>query len=580
VKTFQGIPVSGGSRVGIAVHHEAVPYAQEVERRSVTLAEVPAERRRLSDAVERALAGIESSRHALRADPQVGSIFDVHRLLLENVQGEIEGAIDAGASAEHAVATVLRRYANRLAEVPDPMFADRRNDVLDVERRLLRALAGAGDGRPATGEGKTGVVVVAEDLTPAETAALAGRRVAGIVLEHGGPTSHTAIIAKALLVPCVVGLRGIVAAVAPGESVWVDGATGRVVVSPDSAALAEAKTRSAAWEDAEKRLLAEAHLPSETRDGHRITLLANVELPLEVGAAAARGAAGIGLYRTEFLFDPSRPPPSEEAHVAAYRDALARVRPGRLTIRTFDFGSDKAPPGGGFAEANPALGNRSLRWCFAHPEVFVPQLRALLRVASEGDVRVMLPMVAGVEELRHARAMLADAARALDADRVPHADPASVPVGVMIEVPAAVAVADVLAAEADFFSIGTNDLIQYGLAVDRTNERVASLFRPSHPSVLRWIERTVLVARSATRPLPVTMCGEMGGEAAYTVLLLGLGVRELSLTPSVIPRVRHLVRSLTLARCRSIAARCRRLATADEVDGFLEAAMAAESVVA
>jgi len=579
VRTFQGIPVSGGSRVGIAVHYEAMPYTERVERRTVTASEVPGERKRLADAVELALTGIETSRDALDADPQVRSIFDVHRLLLENVRGEIETAIDGGHSAEHAVATVLRRYANRLAEVPDPMFAERRNDVLDVERRLLRALAGQGDARPS-GDGKTGVVVVAEDLTPAETAALAGRRVAGIVLEHGGPTSHTAIIAKALSVPCVVGLRGIVAAVAPGEEVWVDGASGRVVVAPDSRARAEAGRRSAAWEADEKRLLAETGLPAETRDGHGITLLANIELPLEVGAAVARGAAGIGLYRTEFLFDPARPPPSEEAHLTAYRDALALVRPGRLTIRTFDFGSDKAPPGGASAEGNPALGNRSLRWCFAHPEVFVPQLRALLRVAAEGDVRVMLPMVAGVEELRQARAMLADAARALAAERVPHAEPASVPVGVMIEVPAAVAVADILAAEADFFSIGTNDLIQYGLAVDRTNERVAPLFRPSHPSVLRWIEHAVRAARSAPRPLPVTMCGEMGGEAAYTVLLLGLGVRELSLTPAVIPRVRHLVRTLTLARCRSVAAHCRRLATADEVDAFLSAALAAEVATA
>jgi phosphotransferase system enzyme I (PtsI) len=575
VRAFQGIPVSGGSRVGVAVHHEAVPYSQDVERRSVAPSELPRERERLGAAVESALRGIEASRRALASQPEVGSIFEVHRLLLETVRGEIEAAIDAGSSVEHAVATVLRRYANRLAEVPDPMFAERRNDVLDVERRLLRALAGEDGEKPATGDGRTAVVVVAEDLTPAETAALAGRRVAGIVLEHGGPTSHTAIIAKALAVPCVVGVRGIVAAVAPGDDVWVDGTRGEVVVGPDAAARKEAARRASSWEEDERRLLAEAHLPAETRDGHRVTLLANVELPLEVAAAMTRGAAGIGLYRTEFLFDPSRPAPDEAAHLAAYRDALARVKPGRLTVRTFDFGSDKAIPGGASGESNPALGSRSLRWCFEHPDVFVPQLRALLRVAAEGDVRVMLPMVAGAEEVRRARAMLADAARALDAEGVAHVDAATLPVGVMVEVPAAVAVADLLAAEADFFSIGTNDLIQYGLAVDRTNERVATLFRPSHPSVLRWIEQVVLAARAAPRALPVTMCCEMGGDVAYAVLLLGLGIRELSLTPSAIPRVRHLVREWTLARARSVAARCRRLATADEVDAFLRRALEA-----
>jgi phosphotransferase system enzyme I (PtsI) len=243
-------------------------------------------------------------------------------------------------------------------------------------------------------------------------------------------------------------------------------------------------------------------------------------------------------------------------------------------VRTFDFGADKATPGGGAGERNPALGARSLRWCFAHPEAFRPQLRALLRVAAEGDVRVMLPMVGAPDDVRRARALLAEAADSLAKEGVPHRpDP---PVGVMIEVPAAAVTADLLADVADFFSIGTNDLIQYGLAVDRTNEQVAPLFRPSHPSVLRLVEASVSAA--AAKGIPVTMCGEMGGEAAYTVLLLGLGLREFSLTPVVIPRVRRLIRGLTLARARSIAARCRRLATAQEVDAFLASALEAPAV--
>jgi phosphotransferase system enzyme I (PtsI) len=389
--------------------------------------------------------------------------------------------------------------------------------------------------------------------------------VAALVLEHGGPTSHTAIIAKALGFPCVVGVPGVVAGIAPGAPVWVDGSTGQVVVDPDPATREESRRRAAAWEDVERSLLEESGLPAETLDGHGVTLLANIEFPLEVDAAVERGAAGIGLYRTEFLFEPGRPVPDEEAHVAAYRDALERVRPGRLTVRTFDFGADKAVPGGAVVERNPALGARSLRWCFAHPEAFLPQLRALLRVAAEGDVRIMLPMVGAPDDVRRARALLADAAAALAREGVRHRpDP---PVGVMIEVPAAAVTADLLAEVADFFSIGTNDLIQYGLAVDRTNEQVAPLFRPSHPSVLRLVEGTV--AAAAARGIPVTMCGEMGGEAAYTVLLLGLGLREFSLTPVVLPRVRRLIRGLTLSRARSVAARCRRLATAQEVDDFL-----------
>ena len=572
MRKLQGIPVSGGSRVGRAVHHEAVPFAADVERRAITENEVPAELERLKEASAAAARGLEESRRALAADPKVGSIFEVHRIMLEAVEGELEDAVKKLSSAEHAVASVLRRYANRLAELSDPMFAERRQDVLDVERRLLRALAGRAEARLA--DGGSPVVVVAEDLTPTETAALAGSNVAGLVLEHGGSTSHTAIIAKALGFPCVVGVPGVVAAIAPGALVWVDGETGTVVVEPDAAARAEAEARATTFEDLERSLLKETRLPAETRDGHAVTLLANIEFPLEVRAAVERGASGIGLYRTEFLFDPTGPAPDERRHLEAYREALAQVRPGRLTVRTFDFGADKEAPGFAPAvEANPALGVRSLRWCFAHPEVFRPQLRALLRVALEGDVRIMLPMVGGVDDVRRARAMLAAASATLASEGVPHRRPGEVPVGAMIEIPGAAVIADLLAREVDFFSIGTNDLIQYGLAVDRTNEQVASLFRPSHPSLLRLIEQTVSAARA--QGVPVTMCGEMGGEAAYTILLLGLGLRELSLTPSVIPRVRRLIRATTVARARSVAARCRRFATADEVDDFLRAPVSA-----
>ena len=567
MKRLQGIPVSGGSRIGRAVHHESVAF--DVERRSVAPDEVPAELERLARAAAETERGLEESQHSLALDPKVGSIFEVHRLLLQAVRGEIEDGVRRGASAEHAAASVLRRYANRLAELSDPMFAERRQDVLDVERRLLRALAG----RPATslpsGDGRSPLVLVAEDLSPSETAALAGSPVAALVLEHGGPTSHTAIIAKALGLPCVVGVPDVVRIVAMGAELWVDGTAGVVVVEPDEATRAEASRRAASYEALEQRLLSESHLPAETLDGHAVTLLANIEFPLEVGAAVARGAAGIGLYRTEFLFDPARPVPDEAEHLAAYREALGRIRPGRLTIRSFDFGSDKATPGGTSSEPNPALGRRSLRWCFAHPEVFRPQLRAVLRVAAEGDVRLMLPMVGAPEDLRRARALLTEASASLAREGVRH-NP-NLPVGTMIEIPAAALTADLLAREADFFSIGTNDLIQYALAVDRSNELVADLFRPSHPSVLRLIDATVRAARA--RGIPVTMCGEMGGEATYTVLLLGLGVREFSLTPVVVPRARRLIRQLTLARARGIAARCLRLATADEVDAYLHSAL-------
>ncbi|MFO0934559.1 MAG: phosphoenolpyruvate--protein phosphotransferase [Planctomycetota bacterium] len=578
MRRLTGIPVSDGSRVGRAVHHEAVAFAA-TQRRAIAPEEVADEVGRLQRAAAEAQQGLVDAQRALAVDPKVGAIFEVHQILLEAVQGELEESVRRGSSAEHAVETVMRRHFNRLAQVADPMFAERRQDVLDVEKRLLRALAGMPAAAAApTGDGRSPVVVVAEDLTPSECAALAGRRVAGLVLEHGGPTSHTAIIAKALGFPCVVGVRGVVAAVAPGTEVWVDGTTGSVVVEPDAGVRAEAERRARQHDAREQTLLEESHLPAETLDGHAVTLLANIEFPLEVAAAAERGAQGIGLFRTEFLFDPSRPVPDEEEHLAAYRAALERMRPGRLTVRTFDFGADKATPGGSSSERNPALGVRSLRWCFAHPDVFRPQLRALLRVAREGDVRVMLPMVSSPEDVRHARALLAEAANGLARQGIPFEPVERVRVGAMIEIPAAAVSAELLAREVDFFSIGTNDLIQYTLAVDRTNEQVAPLFRPSHPAILRLIDETVRAARA--RGIPVTMCGEMGGEAAYSVLLLGLGLREVSLTPAVIPRVRRLVRGLTLERARGIAARSLKLATADDVDAYLHRALAAEVAAA
>ena len=344
MRRLRGVAASAGSRVGRAVHLEAVAFASGPA--FVPSEAVPHEIERLARAVRSATRGLEEAQRALSIDPKVGSIFEVHRILLDAVRPEIEESIRRGASADHATATVLSRYANRLASIADPMFAERRQDVLDVERRLLRALAGLANAAPPSAEGSGDVVLVAEDLTPSDAASLAGGRVAGLVLEHGGVTSHTAIIAKALGIPCVVGVVGALAAIPPGVDVWVDGTTGSVVVEPDGDALVAAREKAAAFAAGEASLLAESHLSSETLDGHAVTLLGNIEFPLEVKAAMVRGASGVGLYRTEFLYDPTRPVPDEVEHVAAYREALASVRPGRLTIRTFDLAPTRRRPAG------------------------------------------------------------------------------------------------------------------------------------------------------------------------------------------------------------------------------------------
>lgn len=557
MRRLRGVGVSGGSRVGRSVHLEAVEFAAGPS--AIRAEDVPRELERLARAVQVAVRGLEESQRALALDPRVGSIFEVHRILLDAVRGEIEEAVRSGSSAEHATATVLSRYASRLASIADPMFAERRQDVLDIERRLLRALSGSSassQDRPTAGE-----VLVALDLTPSEAAALAGGRVGGLVLEHGGATSHTAIIAKALSIPCVVGVAGALAGIPPGVDVWVDGGAGSVVVEPDEKSLEAARERARAHEASERTLLAESHLPTETLDGHAAVLLGNIEFPLEVKAAVDRGAAGVGLYRTEFLFDPAHPVPDEAEHVAAYREALAHTGRGRLTIRTFDFGSDKATPGAASEEANPALGLRSLRWCFGHPDVFRPQLRALLRVATEGDVRIMLPMVGAPEDSRRVRAMLAECARELARDGVPH-DP-SVRVGAMIEIPAAAATADLLAREVDFFSIGTNDLTQYTLAMDRGHPRLARQADALHPAVLRMMAMTVEGAHEQGKWVGV--CGGLASDALAVPLLVGLGLDELSVSvPSIAP-VKAAIGRHRLSECSELATEVLRCRTTAEV---------------
>lgn len=561
---LHGIPVCGGSGVGRALLYE------ETRRVSVAAGVPPKDVEAEVDRLERAaalakddLAGLYES---LSSQGAVAEIFKAHAAMLDDFLPKLEATIRQGVSAEHAVATLLHEAARRLAQVRDVTLAQRAQDIIDIERRLLRALGGLMPDAPEPVSGQGPVVVVARDLTPSEAGQLQGRNIVAIALERGGHTSHTAVILKSLEIPCVMGVRGLTESVAPGQMVWVDGSEGRIVVEPDSGAMERAVELAQRYERLEAALLGESHLPAETIDGHRATLLANIEYPLDVDAAVARGAEGIGLYRTEFLYETDADLPSEEEHLSAYRSTLQRLSGGRLTIRTFDFGADKeSPRAPDEPEPNPALGVRSLRWCFEHPEPFHAQLRAILRVAAEGDVRVMLPMVGSLEELRRAKAMISEAAQELASEQIPHR--ADLPIGIMIEIPAAAVIADLFAAEADFFSIGTNDLIQYDLAVDRMNPRVEPLFRPAHPSILRLIQ-TILQA-AARAGIPVTMCGEMGGNTIYTVLLLGLGLREFSLTPGYIPRVRHLLRHLTLRDARRIASECLRLQTAEAIEQVL-----------
>ncbi len=561
---LQGIPVSGGSRIGRALLYEETP---EVSPSSAVPPEDPAaEVARLRRAAELAKEDLTALRESMAGQEGIAGIFGAHAVILDDFMPRLESAIHDGMTAERAVATVLHTYAAELARMRNRLVAQRSQDIVDLERRLLRALSGLRPKAPDPGKADGPVVVVAHDLTPTETAQLEGRNIAAIALELGGATSHTAVIAKSLSIPCVVGVAGLTERVQPGDMIWVDGSKGTVVIEPDSATVERAVGLGERYERLEASLLRESHLPAETLDGHHARLLANVEFPLDVRAGIDRGAAGVGLFRTEFLFTPDQGLPSEDEQVKTYRATLELLGGGQLTIRTFDFGADKETPfPSDEPEPNPAMGVRSLRWCFAHPDAFKTQLRAILRVAAEGDVRIMLPMVAGLEDVRMAQAAIRAAAAELAAEGVEHRpDP---PIGVMVEIPGAAVTADLLVRHVDFLSIGTNDLIQYDLAVDRMNPHVARLFQPSHPSILRLIDGTIQAAVEAGKP--VTMCGEMGGQSVYTVLLFGMGLRSFSLTPGYIPRARRLLRSLTLREARSLANQCLRMETAEEVERLL-----------
>lgn len=556
-----GIPVSGGSRIGRALLFEEVPDVSPAMAQPP--ADLDAEVKRLRRAAELAREDLDAFLQTMSSHEGIAGIFAAHAVMLDDFIPKLEAAILEGMAAERAVATVMHAYAADLAKVRNPHIAQRSQDIVDLERRLLRALSGV---RPKTIDAPHDggpVVVVARDLTPSETARLEGREVAAIALEYGGATSHTAVIAKSLGIPTVVGVEGLLERVQPGDMVWVDGSAGRVVIEPDSDTVEQAVGLGRRYEELEAVLLKESHLPAETIDGHRARLFANIEFPPDVEAGMARGAEGVGLFRTEFLYQPGRGLPDEAEQLEAYRSTLKLLDGARLVIRTFDFGADKGSPlEEATAEPNPALGLRSLRWCFAHPEAFQTQLRALLRVAHEGDVRIMLPMVGSLEELREAKQRIQAASDSLERDGIAHRkDP---PIGIMVELPATAMLADVFAREVDFFSIGTNDLIQYDLAVDRMNPTVAPLFRPSHPSVLRLLDRTITAAVEAG--IPVTMCGEMGGHSIYTVLLFGMGLRDFSLTPGYIPRARRLLRSVPLRDCQALALECLRLDSADDVE--------------
>jgi phosphoenolpyruvate-protein phosphotransferase (PTS system enzyme I) len=567
---LKGIGVSPGIAVGpaLVVEREAVP----VLRLLLPPEAVPLEEARLSRAVAASRDQLQSIR--ARLSREVGLphayIFDAHLLMLEDplLLDRAQTVIrEEHVNAEWALRTVAERLHTLFGGLEDAYLRERRTDLADVLGRILLNLGGAGDA-PSLARLPGSFVVVARDLTPSEAAELDWERVQAVALDAGSATYHTAILAKSFGVPAVVGLGDGTRRIPPGSLVVVDGTRGHLVVEPTGPVLAgfrEAQERDR-LEDV--RLQQMQPLPAVTTDGVAVVLRANVEFPDEASAASVHGALGIGLFRSEYLLGRSREWPSEDRQVEVYARLLEQMHPHPVTVRTWDVGPEDLSPGGP-TSANPALGERAFRLVPRAPEAFRAQLRALLRASARGPLRILFPFVAGTSDLRLVLGLLAEARADLAAAGL--APDSRVEVGINIEVPSAALTADLLAPDVDFLSIGTNDLVQYLLAADRDDPRVSAHYQPLHPAVLRTIRQVVLAG--APRGLPVSVCGEMAADPLQALALLGLGVRELSMSPAAVPRVKAAIRAASAAELQAVAGRCLSLPTAAAVEAELRHAL-------
>ena len=492
------------------------------------------------------------------------AIFDAHllvvedRTLIDEVLRKLETDL---CNVEWVFQEVATRYAETLNKIDDPYLRERALDIQDVTKRVIRNLQGK---TPKTFLGLSEPhILVAHNLTPSDTATMNRERVLGIATDLGSRTSHTAIIARSLNIPAVVGLHDITEKLETGQEVLIDGTNGWLIIDPTPETLAHYREIESRRIKVVAQLRELRETSSTTRDGRHIVLSANIELPEDVDAVAANGAEGIGLYRTEFLYLNRTALPTEDEQYETYRKVAECVRPNPLIIRTFDLGGDKLAPGTVDIsdELNPFLGWRAIRFCLENVDIFKTQLRAILRASAVGNVKIMFPMISGLDELRSALAVLAKCKEELHESKIDIGEKAEV--GAMIEIPSAAISADVLAHEVDFFSIGTNDLIQYALAVDRVNERIAHLYQPTHPAVLRLLKMIADAAHANN--IWVGVCGEMAGDIALIPLLLGLGADELSAGATLVPRVKRAVQSLAIPECRQLVEEALKLRTPSEI---------------
>jgi phosphotransferase system enzyme I (PtsI) len=561
--TLRGVGVAPGFARGIVFLHH--PDDEEPPKRKLDESEMPAEIARFEAALIATRAQIleMQQRIAEAIGAKDASIFDAHLMVVEDhtLIDEVLRALQRERwNVEFTFSEVANRYAKTLSEIDDPYLRERAFDIYDVTRRVIRNLLGRSTRTLAHLDSPH--VIVAHNLTPSDTAMLNRPMVLGIATDVGSRTSHTAIMARSLNIPAVVGLKDATTTLQNGDHVLLDGSKGLVIVNPADQSLWEYGELEVKLEEVEEQLTGLRDTDSVTADGKRIILSANIELPEDVPLVIAAGAQGIGLYRTEFFFLNKTELPDEENQYQAYRAVAEALLPQPVIIRTLDLGGDKFLSHSHLpTEINPFLGCRAIRFCLERPDVFKAQLRAILRASALGNVRMMYPLISGLSELRQANEVLESCRSELRTEGVPFNE--NLEVGIMIEVPSAVLVADALAKEVDFFSIGTNDLIQYTIAVDRVNERIAHLYEPTHPAILRLMQMAVTAAH--TNDIWVGVCGEMAGEISLTPLLIGLGVDELSASAGLVPRVKKAVQTLDSKECATFLAEALELDSAAEI---------------
>ena len=570
MQILHGIPVSPGVAMGrvLVLHREdffSVPEAR------IQMSDIPNEIARFEEALTKTRAELLSIRRKISDEigHEHSDIFNAHLLILEDrtlIEDVIHKIKEEKTVVEYAFSAVIQRYFHAFLQIDDEYLRERVSDIRDIGRRILKNLMG--HEKDILSDLKDPVIVIAHDLSPSDTATMDKKNVIAFATDIGGPTSHTAIMARSLEIPAIVGLDRVSKEVVNGDMVIVDGTKGDIIIDPDLDTIDKFTKEEKRLSELITELDKLKTLPAQTTDGHRVMLAANIEFPDEIPSVLAHGAEGIGLYRTEYFYLNRLDLPLEDEQYEAYKTVAEKMNPQSVVIRTLDLGGDKFLSSLDFPrEMNPFLGWRAIRFCLTHVHIFKAQLRAVLRASAHGNLKIMFPMISSLTELQQAKKILLEVQADLKQAGIPFDE--KIPVGAMIEIPSAALISDILAKECNFFSIGSNDLIQYSLAVDRGNEKIAYLYEPTHPAILKLIHQVIQNAKHAG--IESSICGEMGGDPLAALLLIGLGIDSISASAFVLPKVKQAIRLVSHSLLKDIAAKSLTFSTGKEVSDYASA---------